>query len=139
MTTCYSTAYDAGEEDAIGIMIDFYGGRGTWAAMPDSVRAYAVATTPVNLLDWEAAYSFTLEEALGQLSSVPVCVAVGERSHPAVVCANARIAERIGHARFVTIPGAAHFMISTHPDAVSSLITQQIGQASREGLTIMAS
>ena len=41
-------------------MIDFYGGAGTFAAWPAGVRAYAVETTPVNLLDWASVFGFRL-------------------------------------------------------------------------------
>jgi len=37
-------------------MIDFYGGLGTFASWPPRGRAYAVETTPANILDWSSAY-----------------------------------------------------------------------------------
>src|SRR5690606_337163 len=52
MTDAYFAAYRAGDREAIRSMIDFYGGEGTYASWPERVRAYAVATTPVNLRDW---------------------------------------------------------------------------------------
>lgn len=126
MTDAYSVGHNAGETEAIGAMIDFYGGPGSWAAMPEPVRAYARATTSVNLTDWEGAYGFVLDDALSSLAGLPVSVVVGARSHPAVVRANALIAERIPGASFKTIDGAAHFMIATHPAEVAALIVRQI-------------
>jgi hypothetical protein len=58
MSDCYFRAFDAGEENAIEQMIDFYGGAGTFAGWPQRVRDYAVATTAVNILDWRTAYGF---------------------------------------------------------------------------------
>ena len=132
MTDAYSAAHEAGDPEAIGAMIDFYGGTGSWAQMPEQVRAYAAATTSVNIIDWEGAYGFTLDDTLRHLSGIPVCVAVGERSHPAVVRANALIAERIKGARFVTVPGAAHFMTATHPQATARLIIEQVQSQSSQ-------
>lgn len=130
MTDAYAAAHRVGEPDAVGAMIDFYGGRGSWAAMPASVRAYANATTAVNLIDWESAYGFVLDGRLASLAGLPVCVAVGAHGHRAVVRANAVIAERIPGASFETIAGAAHFMISTHSAEVAALIRRQVaGQA----------
>ncbi|WP_457349090.1 alpha/beta fold hydrolase [Sphingomonas sp. UYP23] len=126
MTDAYSAAYRAGEVDAIGQMIDFYGGLGSWDAMPEPVRAYAVATTSVNLMDWQNAYRFVLDDGLAALAGLPVCVAVGSRSHPAAIRANRLVAERIPGAVFETITGASHFMTATHPEAVAKLIKRQI-------------
>ena len=60
MTDAYFDAFRAGQTVAIEAMIDFYGGAGTFAAWPERVRRYAIDTTPVNILDWAAAYDFQL-------------------------------------------------------------------------------
>jgi pimeloyl-ACP methyl ester carboxylesterase len=129
MTDAYAADHHAGKADAIGTMIDFYGGAGSWARMPEAVRDYAAATTAVNLIDWENAYGFELGDRLSSLCDLPVCVAVGANSHSAVIRANALIAQRIPGASFETIAGAAHFMIATHPEAVATLIKRQVAVA----------
>jgi len=70
-------------------MIDFYGGNGTYASWPPRVRAYAVQTTPVNILDWASAYSFSLSTASLAAVDIPTLVVRGGASHPAVQRANA--------------------------------------------------
>jgi len=57
MTEAYFATFAGGNAEAIAAMIDFYGGDGTYASWPPRVRAYAVQTTPVNILDWASAYS----------------------------------------------------------------------------------
>ena len=127
MTEAYAAAHRSGDAHAIGAMIDFYGGSQSWTTMPEPVRAYARSTTAVNLIDWESAYGFELDGGtLSSLADLPVYVTVGARSHPAVVRANALIAERIPGATYTTIAGAAHFMIATHPAEVAALIKAQI-------------
>lgn len=129
MTDAYAADHSAGKSDAIGTIMDFYGGPGSWQAMPEQVRLHLAATTAVNLIDWDSAYGFALdEELLSSLSGLPVCVAVGERSHPAVVRANALVAARIPGASFETLAGAAHFMIATHPAEVALLIERQVAR-----------
>ena len=61
MTGIYFSAFASGNAEAIAAMIDFYGGAGTFASWPHRVRAYAVETTSVNILDWASAYGFPLE------------------------------------------------------------------------------
>src|SRR5882757_1183388 len=58
MTEAYFAAFEGGSAEAIAAMIDFYGGAGTFASWPPRVRAYAVETTAVNILDWASAYDF---------------------------------------------------------------------------------
>jgi pimeloyl-ACP methyl ester carboxylesterase len=58
MTDAYFADFAGGNKEAIAAMIDFYGGAGTFASWPPRLRAYAVETTPVNILDWAGGYGF---------------------------------------------------------------------------------
>jgi pimeloyl-ACP methyl ester carboxylesterase len=51
MTRPYFAAFEQGDADAARHVIDFYGGLGTFDAMPPKVRSYVVATTAVNMRD----------------------------------------------------------------------------------------
>jgi len=126
MTSAYIADYRAGNAEAIAAMIDFYGGAGTFAAWPAAVRDYAVKTTPTNILDWSSAYASEPGAAALAGLNLPVLVAVGANSHPAVVEANSLIATAIPGATFVTIAGATHFMIATHANAVATLIDRHL-------------
>jgi pimeloyl-ACP methyl ester carboxylesterase len=128
MTDAYFAAWRNGDREAIRTMIDFYGGEGTYASWPERVRAYAVETTPVNMLDWACAYDEPLSPEMLAAVDVPVSVAVGAQSHPAICRANGLVAMSIGGATFKTIGGAAHFMISTHPGQVAELIAETVSR-----------
>jgi pimeloyl-ACP methyl ester carboxylesterase len=127
MTDVYFAAFAAGEASAIGAMIDFYGGAGTFAAWPERVRGYAIETTAVNILDWESAYGFQPKAASLAAIEVPTLVAWGSASHPAAQRANELIAECIDRARVAIIAGAAHFMISTHVEESARAIARHVG------------
>jgi pimeloyl-ACP methyl ester carboxylesterase len=129
MTKAYFAAFDGGNAEAIAAMIDFYGGDGTYASWPPRVRAYAIETTPVNILDWASAYGFALSAASLAGIQIPALVIRGGASHPAVQRANALLSECMGNAALATIDTAAHFMISTHPDEVGHLIAQHVHRA----------
>jgi pimeloyl-ACP methyl ester carboxylesterase len=129
MTDAYFAAYRGGNREAIAAMIDFYGGTGTYASWPERVRGYAVETTPVNMLDWACAYDALLSPELLAAIDVPVTVAVGAKSHPAICRANGLAAVAIKGATFRTIGGASHFMISTHPAQVAELIAASVMRA----------
>jgi pimeloyl-ACP methyl ester carboxylesterase len=129
MTQRYFAAHARGEAEAIATMIDFYGGAGTFASWPSRVRAYAMETTAVNILDWASAFGFPLSPTALAAIDIPVLVAWGGESHPAAKRANALIGRSVTHSAAAEIDGAAHFMIATHADQVARLIAQHVHAA----------
>jgi pimeloyl-ACP methyl ester carboxylesterase len=129
MTEHYFAAFAAGNTEAIASMIDFYGGPGTYASWPQRVRAYAVETTPVNILDWASAHAFPLPVASLAAVAIPTLVMWGGASHPAAQCTNALLSECLACATPAVIEGAAHFMISSHADVVARLIADHVHRA----------
>ena len=53
----------------------------------------------------------------------------GGNSHPAVQRANELVSAQVDGASLVTVPGAAHFLISTHAQDVASAIARHVAQA----------
>jgi pimeloyl-ACP methyl ester carboxylesterase len=129
MTEAYFAAFEGGDVEAIAAMIDFYGGAGTFASWPPRVRAYAVETTPVNILDWASAYGWALSAASLAAIEIPVLVLRGGASHPSVQRANGLLGEGIRGATLATVDGAAHFMITTHASQVARLIARHVQAA----------
>jgi pimeloyl-ACP methyl ester carboxylesterase len=138
MTDEYFAAYKAGDRDAIGQMIDFYGGEGTFAGWPQRVRDYAIETTPVNLLDWKSVYGFTLTPSLLASVRIPTLVLMGAKSHPAVKRANRLLGQCIPNAAVTRVADAAHFMISTHAKEIAHVIAQHLAGVQREVAAITA-
>jgi pimeloyl-ACP methyl ester carboxylesterase len=132
MTQGYFAAHAAGDAQAIAAMIDFYGGAGTFASWPTRVRDYAVTTTAVNLLDWASAYDFAPSPSELAAVDIPVLVVRGGESHPAVRRANTVLAAGLRQAECITIEGAAHFMIATHPNRIARLIAEHVLDAETE-------
>jgi pimeloyl-ACP methyl ester carboxylesterase len=126
MTDVYLASFHAGNADAIETMIDFYGGVGTFASWPPRVRAYAVETTPVNVLDWASVFGFRVSEAALAGLDIPTLVLRGGDSHPAVQCANELVSKRIKGATLATVRGAAHFLISTHARDVALALARHV-------------
>ena len=135
MTDAYAADFANGNVDAIGTMIDFYGGAGTFAGWPEAVRAYAMKTTPSNLLDWASAYGFEISTDVLAGLKLSVHVTAGSRSHPSVIRANRLIGEAIGEAQFTLIEDTAHFMIATHAGRVAELIVEQVATTASRSRT----
>jgi pimeloyl-ACP methyl ester carboxylesterase len=126
MTDSYFAAFAGGDAEAVRLMIDFYGGLGTFASWPRRVRTYAMETTAVNIRDWASAFGFALSSAMVRLVDVPSLVAWGACSHPAARRANSLLGASLRAASSVEIAGAAHFMISTHAGAVARHVAHHV-------------
>lgn len=126
MSDAYFTAFKDGELEAISKMIDFYAGEGTFSSWPPRVRAYAVETTPVNILDWQSAFGFQLTPAILSAVDIPVLVIRGGDSHHAIQRANEMITESVKSAELVTIRGATHFMIATHAGEFGKIVARHM-------------
>jgi pimeloyl-ACP methyl ester carboxylesterase len=126
MTTEYFATHASGNREAISAMIDFYGGAGTFASWPARVRGYAIETTPVNFLDWQSAYDFEIPISSMTSVKLPTLVARGSKSHPGMQRITEILAGGIPNSSLATLEGAAHFMISTHPDDVARLIAKHV-------------
>jgi pimeloyl-ACP methyl ester carboxylesterase len=133
MTDIYFSMFQAGDRNAIQQMVDFYGGPGTCAGWPQRVRDYAIATTATNILDWASGYGFQLTRTLLAKIDIPTLVLWGENSQPAVQRTNQLLAQ-CTKASTVTVGGAAHFMISTHPEEVARALAQHVSAATRPHL-----
>ena len=132
MTAGYFSDVAAGRADAIATMIDFYGGAGTFAAWPPKLRAYAIATTAVNILDWAGAYGFPLPAARLAKLHIPLLVVGGADSPAAMQRVAALLHERVAGSVLATIKGAAHFMIASHASELAELIASHVQRAEAE-------
>jgi pimeloyl-ACP methyl ester carboxylesterase len=133
MTDTYFASFQNGNAEAIATMIDFYGGVGTFLSWPERARAYAMQTTPVNILDWASAYGFRLSADSISTIEIPTLVTTGRASHASMHAVNALLTECISGASLAVIPGATHFMIATHANEVASLIAERVHYAERDG------
>jgi pimeloyl-ACP methyl ester carboxylesterase len=129
MTEAYVADFANGNAEAIAAMIDFYGGAGTFASWPPRVRAYAAATTAVNILDWASAYGFPLPATALAAVEIPVLIVCGGASHPAMQRICALLGAGMNRASLATVNGAAHFMIATHANEVGRLLARHVHRA----------
>jgi pimeloyl-ACP methyl ester carboxylesterase len=123
----YFRAVANGEKDAARRVIDFYGGKGSFDALPQRTREYVVATTPANVLDWRTGFDAPLPP-FGDIA-VPSLVVRGERGHPSMSRISEILAGTIPNASLTTVGGAGHFMIATHPGQVARLIGGAVSAA----------
>lgn len=119
-----------GERDAAARVIDYWGGPGTFAGLPPAVQEFCRQAAGTNVLDWLTDFSFEVDaDALAALS-MPALVVRGELANPAMKAMTRLLAEHMPQARSHVVPGAGHFLISSHPDECAGLLGVQLGRAS---------
>lgn len=119
MLGAYRTGVAA--EVAPGV-IDFWGGAGSFAALPAPVQEYVRRTADTNARDWQSALEFTAGIAAYRAIPCPAHFVHGSDGHAAARRMAELLAEWLPLGRLSTIPGASHFMISTHPNETAAII-----------------
>ena len=114
-------------------MIDLHDGDGSFDALPSRVRDYIMATTATNILDWRSNLGWDAPLPTFAGIAVPVLIIRGGRGHPYVARSAEILSGAMANASPVTVPGAAHSVMTTHAAEVARLIAENVSKA--EALT----
>ena len=126
LTQVYFAEFEARNPDAARHVIDFYGGKGTFASFPPKVRDYIVKTTPSNIRDWSSATAFEPPLSSYAAISARTLVVRGGNGHPAMMRIAEILAATIPHARLETVAGGSHFLPASHPSEVARLVGDHV-------------
>jgi pimeloyl-ACP methyl ester carboxylesterase len=127
----YFRAFESGDKEAARHVIDLHDGAGSFNALPSRVRDYVMATTATNVLDWRSGLGLDAPLPAYAAIEVPALVIRGGRGHPYIARSAEVLSNAMPHASLVTIPGAAHSMITTHAAEVAKLIADHVSKAER--------
>lgn len=122
MSRAFEAAQADGEPDAAARIIDFWGGAGSFAAMPEVVQDYCRATAAANVLDWRTAFAFEATMADYARLDVPVLLVRGGRANPAMRAITEGLARSLPDARAAVVADASHFLITSHPEECAGLL-----------------
>lgn len=120
----YFHAAKDGEKNACARVIDFWGGEGSFDAIPPHVQDAMATMTKNNLRHWD------LCRLLGQYDKseyanidIPVSVAHGSNSNFVAKTISNVLKDNIPNCKQYEIEGASHFMITSHPKECAEIIT----------------
>ncbi len=133
MTAQYFAEFEAGRTDAARHVIDFYGGQGTFATLPQKVRDYIVKTTPSNIRDWSSGTPFEPPLTTYNQIVAPTLVVRGGAGHPAMFRLAELLAEVIPNARLETVAGGSHFLPATNPRELADMLEAHVASAEGPG------
>ena len=118
----FAAAVAAGEPDAPGLIIDYWGGAGAFAAMPEAVRDYCRQTAAANALDWPTCFGFRAGVEDYARLAMPVLLVRGALANPAMCAITASLAAALPDARPAVVPEASHFLIASHAGDCAGLL-----------------
>jgi len=118
----YREAARAGEMHACARVIDFWGGEGSFAALPAALQDGMVPYTDNNLRHWQLCLGqrYTMAD-YGQLT-LPVALVCGGDSNTIAQTISRQLHQHLPNSRYQEIVGASHFMVTTHAQACLSHI-----------------
>lgn len=124
MSAAFEAAYHAGEADAAGRIIDFWGGEGVFATMPEPVRDYCRKTAYANVLDWRSAFAFLARKRDYAKLDRPVLLVRGGEACPAMLHITDALQAALPKVRPAVVPGANHFLITSHAADCAALLSE---------------
>ncbi len=122
MSDAYEAALAGGDSDAPKRIIDFWGGSGAYAALPEAVQEYCRQTAYANVLDWHTCFGFDAAPQDFAGLGVPVLLARGGLANTAIAAIADVLAAHVPDARVEAVAGAGHFLISSHPQDCAALL-----------------
>ena len=134
LATNFEKAVIEDKNDSAKIIIDFYGGDGTFSSFPEKVQDFCRANAHVNLLDWLPIIRSDppkFERSLFKtaLNEMPVKLVVGQNANFLIKDINNELSLLFKKHVEQEIKGAGHFLISTHPkdcaNAIDAFIRSQ--------------
>lgn len=118
----YLVRAEYAEIDAIGVMIDFWCGDGTFARLPAQVRGFLNSAIAGNAADVHATFAETIGAAQIASFDRPVTIGHGDSGSKIAGEIAGSLARLLPRARTTPIRGATHLMLNTHPESVARLI-----------------
>lgn len=118
----FEQAYLAKDPDAAAAIIDFWGGSGAFAAMPEPIQAYIRKTALANVLDWRMAKTIQTDKARYAALKIPVQLVRGELANPVIKAVHSALSELIPHAQTAKVAGAGHFLINSHAKECAAVL-----------------
>ncbi len=128
MSRGFAAALAAGEPEAAAIVIDFWGGPGSFAAFPEAVRAYCRERAPANRLDWLTDFGFPALRSDYAALAMPVLLVRGALANPAMVVMTDALRACLPAARSAVVAEAGHFLVSSHPAACAALLAEFLAE-----------
>ena len=129
MIAGFQAQVKARDPNAAKTIIDYYGGKGFFDALPENVRAYCTATAKVNALDWHTGMNYRPDPKRLAALDCPITLAYGSNTTAAMKAISRHLGRYLPKAQICEVKDAGHFLISTHPKDCAAQVLRTIRRA----------
>jgi len=121
-----------GVPNACGQIIDFWGGLGSFDALPSPVKGGMAALERENLRHWHLCRRLEAkdDESAYRRLSTPTCLVCGDQSNVIASKIIDALEDRLPRSEKVVIPGASHFLVTTHAELCAAEVERMECQVS---------
>ena len=128
MATDFISAHHRGDSDAASLIIDFWGGVGSFACMPPRVQEYCRASTAANVFDWQGALAAQINLSMCERLDLEILLVRSDGANDVMLEISRVLAEHLPKVRAEVINKANHFLISSHPQQCAALLAAHWAQ-----------
>jgi pimeloyl-ACP methyl ester carboxylesterase len=118
----YIRAYENGDPEAAGTMVDFWFGPGAYQQLPGPVRDFIVNHTGPNVHDVRASFRERYAADAIRKLDMPVRVVYGSKSPDVSYRVGSTLADLAPMGSLVKVDGATHALTATHSGEIAQLI-----------------
>lgn len=120
----FKEAYNNDEDYACARVIDFWGGQGSFEAIPQYIQQQMITMTQNNIRHWELIKNNAKPQAAYQSLNIPVNLVYGSKSNMVAKTISKTLHQHFPNSSLFEINGASHFMITTHTDECVEIIKE---------------
>jgi pimeloyl-ACP methyl ester carboxylesterase len=121
----YAAAVEAGDPDAIAIMVGIWFGPDAYAGLPTGVKDHFRSRAEANARDVRATMRYRQDDRALAALDVPVTVVLGSTSPSATATLCRTLVARLPRAELIELGGAGHAMIDSHSAEVAAILTAE--------------
>ncbi|MFC3723523.1 alpha/beta fold hydrolase [Neoaquamicrobium sediminum] len=100
--------------------------------MPEPFRNYYRETASADVLDWRTDFGFDAASNDYAVLKVPVLLVRAALANPAMVAMMEALKQALPDPRSPIVPGAGHFLITSHAIECAALLTDFLTEASED-------
>ncbi|PKH07019.1 alpha/beta fold hydrolase [Moritella sp. Urea-trap-13] len=118
----YRQGISNNEPYVCGQVIDFWGGEGAFNPLPDFIKEAMVLLTENNNRHWTLCANTYHQRAALNTLSIPTKLVCGSASNPVAQAIVHHLSRELPHNKQYTIPGASHFLVTSHANQCIDII-----------------
>jgi len=125
----YRQSISNNEPYACGKVIDFWGGKGAFASLPDFIKDGMVPLTANNNRHWTLCTNTLQDRKTLNALTIPTKLVCGSKSNPVAQAIVNHLGRELPNNEQFMIPGASHFLVTSHATDCLTIITADIKAA----------